>query len=51
MSSTTTYSGVFGYFARSRRISPLMMPACTGLPPGLLMRRITPAVFSSSNAL
>ena len=28
-----------------------MMPACTGEPPGLLMRRITPAVPSSSNAL
>jgi hypothetical protein len=28
-----------------------MMPACTGLPPGLLMRRMTPATFFSLNAL
>jgi hypothetical protein len=27
-----------------------MMPDCTGLPPGLLMRRITPAVCLSSKA-
>ena len=27
-----------------------MMPACTGLPPGLLMRRTTPAVLVSSKA-
>src|SRR5581483_681629 len=28
-----------------------MMPACTGLPPGELIRRITPCVFLSLNAL
>ena len=43
MSSTTAYSGVLGYLPRSRRISSLMAWACTGLPPGLLMRRMTPS--------
>ena len=36
--------------ARSRRISSWIMPACTGLPPGLLMRTTTPAVWSLLNA-
>jgi hypothetical protein len=37
--------------AFKRRISSLMIPACTGLPPGELMRNTTACALASSKAV
>src|ERR1700716_3470986 len=42
--------GVSGYLPRKRRISSLIAPACTGLPPGLLILSTTPCVPLFLNA-
>src|ERR1700682_3672488 len=42
--------GVSGYLPRRRRISSLISPACTGLPPGLLILSTTPCVPLFLNA-
>ncbi len=50
MSSTTTYTGLFGCKLRSRVISSLTIADCTGLPPGLFIFRMTPTEPTSLNA-